>query len=543
MPATPDTLDFRYGPGMITVDRAGIIRRVVHDSRPGVSYLLEAGTVTVQLAGEQVRWKQTGWQADSDEVEVAWEVAGVLRLAVRHTFAAGWGMRLAVTNIGETALTLDDLQLALVAGDQYVPWGLAAGAEAAYSLHPLDGAGPVLGGLLKLGSVRSLGPGGASLGRIDLAPGGRYILVWQWSWYATPRALAAGRHPGVPGSTYLIAGQSVRILAGSDVAVLAPDRHLVVAPDGETTELIPSGPGDYSVELRSALGAVGYRLHCAAPADNLLARLADALLRGARTPAGVIRLETAAAGLVVQHAFASGIEHMDEAVEALDLLTSRLRTAATWDPLSAAYLCGEAVRIDEVELIDVAAETMQAAELVEPGLGLAALRLSVSSLVVGRDFGAVLDRLQSLTAAPASDAEPADADAALGRDIGRLELMAVLASSRPQAAPQPDLIANVARIGVWLGAGLKGEPVRRLGLVRLAQLGAVLELLPEQLEPAFHRRWPCPPSELAHRARAELLNRLQRNLSNGSGQRAAGQSTAEGLTAAAWLALGQPHNL
>jgi hypothetical protein len=132
MPATPDTLDFRYGPGMITVDRAGIIRRVVHDNRPGVSYLLEAGTVTVQLAGEQVRWKQTGWQADSDEVEVAWEVAGVLRLAVRHTFAAGWGMRLAVTNIGETALTLDDLQLALVAGDNYVPWGLAAGAEAAY---------------------------------------------------------------------------------------------------------------------------------------------------------------------------------------------------------------------------------------------------------------------------------------------------------------------------------------------------------------------------------------------------------------------------
>jgi hypothetical protein len=164
----------------------------------------------------------------------------------------------------------------------------------------------------------------------------------------------------------------------------------------------------------------------------------------------------------------------------------------------------------------------------------------VSSLVVGRDIGTVLDRLQSLAVAPAADAEPVDADAALRQDIGRLELMAVLASSRRQEAPQPDLIANVARLGVWLGAGLKGEPVRRLGLVRLAQLGAVLELLPEQLEPAFHRRWPCPPSELAHRARAELLNRLQSNLFNGGGQLAAGQSTEDGLVAAAWLALAQP---
>jgi hypothetical protein len=116
--------------------------------------------------------------------------------------------------------------------------------------------------------------------------------------------------------------------------------------------------------------------------------------------------------------------------------------------------------------------------------------------------------------------------------------MAVLASSRRQAAPQPELIAQAARIGVWLGAGLKGEPVRRLGLVRLAQLGAVLELLPEQLEPAFHRRWPCPPSELAHRARAELLNRLPRTMPKGSGELPAGQS--DGLTAAAWLALAQP---
>jgi hypothetical protein len=552
MPATPDTLDFRYGPGMITVDREGVIRGVVHDSRPGASYLLEAGTVTVRSAGGQVPFELTGWHADSDEVEVVWEAAGLLRLEVRHTFAAGWGMRLAVTNIGTTALTLDDVQLALVAGEKYVPWGLAAGAEAAYSLHPLDGAGPVLGGLLKLGSVQRLGPGGArgsrpprsqhspgvaSLGTIDLAPGGRYILVWQWSWYPTPRALGAGRHPGVPVSTYLVAGQSARIHAGSDVAVLAPDPHLVVAPDGESTELIPSGPGDYPVELRSALGAVEYRLHCAAPAENLLARLADRLLGGSRTPAGVIRIDTAAAGLVVQHAIASGIEQTDAAAEALDLLTSRLRTAPARDPLSAAYLCGEAVRIDEAELIDVVAEAMRAAELAEPGLGLAVLRLSVSSLVLGRDISRVLDGLLGLVVPSATDAEPADADAALRRDIGRLELMAVLASSRRQA-PQPDLIDHVARIGVWLGAGLKGEPVRRLGLVRLAQLAAVLELLPEQLEPAFHRRWPCPPSELAHRARAELLNRLQRVLADGSGELAAGQR--EGLTAAAWLALAQP---
>jgi hypothetical protein len=532
MPTAPDTLDFRYGPGVITVDSAGVIRRVVHDSRPGISYLAEAGTVNVQLAGEQVHWEQVGWQADSDEVEAVWQAAGRLRVAVRHTFAAGWGMRLSLTNVGPTVLTLDDVQVGFAAGHGYLPWALAAGAEAAYSLHPLDGAGPVLGGLLKLGSVQRLGAGHASLGRIDLGPGGRYILVWQWSWYASPRAFAVGRHPGVPATPYLIAGESARILAGSDVAVLAPNRHLVVAPEGESTELIPSGPGDYPVELRSALGAVRYQLHCALPAENLLGRLADQLLSGVRTPAGVIRIETAAAGLVIQHVMATGIERPDQAAEALDLLTSRLRTASIQDPLTAAYLCSEAVRTDEMELIDLAADAMRTAVAAKPGLGLAALRLSVSSLVLGRDISPVLDRLHAL-AAPAAEAEPADPDTALCADLGRLELMAVLASSRRQAAP--DLVAQVARIGVWLGGGLKGEPVRTLGLVRLAQLAAVLELLPEQLDPAFRRRWTCPPSELARRARAELLSRLQRMLPDGSGQLAAGHS--DGLTAVAWLAL------
>lgn len=549
MAVLPHSYEFRCGPGLITVDGSGMITGARHRSRPDASYLVEVGRVSAELAGEPVRWRQIGCQADSDEVEAVWEAESRLRLAGRHTFAAGWGMRLALTNLGEAAMTLDQVRVGLVGADDCAAWGLATGAEAAYSLHPSTGEGPLLGGLLKLGSVRDIGPAGALLGRIELAPGGRYILVWQWDWYPSARAFGAGRHPGVPSSCYVLAGQSAKIVAGSDVALLVPQGGLQVEQEGDVADLIPTEPGDHPVELRSALGLVSYRLHAAPGTADLLAELAARLLAGERTPAGVVRIDDASAGLVLQHGLAAGLDNPDEAADALDRLTTRLRGTAGLDPLQVVYLCGEAIRVGEAELIEAAAASLGAVPAPEPGLGLAAVRLRVGSLVLGLDVRPVLDHLRRLMLALAESAgsrpEPSSRDQrltgsdALRADLGLLELLAVLAPSKQRSADLGAMATVTARLGTWLGAGLKGQAVRPLGLARLAQLVAALELLPEQLESSFRRRWPCPPSELARRARAELLCRLSKDLLVDAATLDE-PSTGDGWLAAGWLAVAQP---
>jgi hypothetical protein len=542
MPA-PDSYSFTCGPGVIITDGSGVIIGARHRSRPAVNYLEEAGRVSADLADGPVQWRQVGWQADSDEVEAVWQADDRLRLAVRHTFAAGWGMRLVLANLTDATLSVDRARIALVGADGFAAWGLAAGAEAAYSLLPLAGNGPLLGGALKLGAVREIDPAGMHLDRIELAAGGRYIVVWQWDWYPQPRAFAAGRHPGVPTSSFILAGQSAKISAGSDVALLAPDGGLQVERDGETAELIPVVPGDHAVELRSSLGLVSYVLHCAPATADVLATLGTRLLAGDRTPAGVVRIDGAAAGLILQHGLSSGLDNVDEAADALDRLTTRLRAERGLDPLAVSYLCGEAVRVGDADLIEPAAAALGAAGTPQPGLGLAAVRLRVSSLVLGLDIGPVLDRLRELATPPAPDAEseeahPGPAADALRQDIGRLELLCVLAPAKGKSADLTAMVALVGRLGTWLGGGLKGQAVRPLGLLQLAQLVAVLELLPEQLEPSFRRRWPCPPSELARRARAELLSRLASALPATEDPNP--ESAMEGWLAAGWLAVAQP---
>jgi hypothetical protein len=258
-----------------------------------------------------------------------------------------------------------------------------------------------------------------------------------------------------------------------------------------------------------------------------------------------VRIDSAAAGLILQHGMSTGLDNPDEAADALDRLTTRLRADTALEPLAVSYLCGEAVRVGDADLIEPAAAALRAAGTPQPGLGLAAVRLRVSSLVLGLDIGPVLDRLRGLAAPPPLDAESEKADPgraatdALGHDIGRLELLSVLAPAKGKAADLAAMVALVARLGTWLGGGLKGQAVRPLGLLQLAQLVAVLELLPEQLEPSFRRRWPCPPSELARRARAELLSRLARTLPAAE-RKLDEASRAEGWLAAGWLAVAQP---
>ncbi len=69
------------------------------------------------------------------------------------------------------------------------------------------------------------------------------------------------------------------------------------------------------------------------------------------------------------------------------------------------------------------------------------------------------------------------------------------------------MIAALTAVGPWLGAGLKGRPVRPLGPDALGYLAAVLALTSEELSTAMRRRWGVSARELAEDALAEALRR------------------------------------
>jgi hypothetical protein len=534
---------FAAGAARITFDDAGSVVGVHHQNRPEHSYLLQTGAVSAHLDGKPVLWSGPEVQQDKDEMEVSWQLPGHIRLTVRHTFAAGWGMRLAFTNLSSTSLLLDQVVLSLRAAPDNSAWALAAGSEAAFSVHPAAGTGPVLGGVLKLGSVKRIDAVGVHLGRIQLVPEGRYILSWQWDWFANSRAFGRGRHSGVPPSLFLITEEPARITANSDTAVLAPGLEVIDDETDDTAELIAHSPGVYNVELRSSTGSVAYQVSAADPAEDVLAALADRLLGGSLTPAGVPRVDDAAAGLVLQHALTRGlVDQRDQATDALDRLVTRLSAKHQLEPLAIVYLAGQAVVTGEPDLLGTAAAGLLDCCDPAAGLGLALLRVRAASLVLGGSLGQVPDHMRDVVVAlGVVEQERADADpgVTLGRNLDALELLAVMTPVPRVAPPEPGVLARVARLGARLGGGLKGVPVEPVPLVRLAQLAVVFGLLPEQLEVTFRQRWLCSPGELARRAHTEVLNRCVSDIGASAGSLGDDAVPASVWVAAAWLALDQ----
>jgi hypothetical protein len=116
-------------------------------------------------------------------------------------------------------------------------------------------------------------------------------------------------------------------------------------------------------------------------------------------------------------------------------------------------------------------------------------------------------------------------------------LAIIVGSSEFEGKAERDVHALVGRLGLQLGAGLKGRPVVPIALVELAQIAVVLDLLPERLGAAFGRHWLCSPGELGRRARTEVINRCSHRRPERRGGRS---ETPEAIRqAAAWLALGQ----
>ncbi len=521
---------FSAGPGRVLVDEDGVVVGVRHGSRPDDSYLQRAGLVRLELHGELLRWPSVDVQHDNDEVEVAWQIDGCLRATFRHTFTAGWGMRLAFSNLATVPLALDRVVLSLQVAPGHCAWALAAGSEAAFSVQRDDGSGPVLGGVLTLGSINRIDSDGVHLDRIELPPGGRYVVSWQWEWFTNPWAFGRNRHPGVPKSLFLITEEPTRITVSSDLAVMAPGLEVINDETEEFAEFVAHRPGLYSVDLRSSAGSVAYQLSAANPADGVLATFADRLLNGSRTPAGVPRVEEAAAGLILRHALTRGlVDQRDEAADALDRLTARLSEGTRPEPFVAAYLAGEAVATGDRDVLGIAAADLLDGWGPAAGLGVALLRLRAGSLVLGTSIGRVLEHARSIAVtvnATRKEQDGIDLDGMIGRDLDELELLSVLASPR-SVAPDAGVVGRVARLGTRLGGGLKGVAVEPMPLVRLAQFAVVFGLLPERLETAFQRRWLCSPGELARRARTEVLNRCGHDAADSA------------IWPAAWLALDQ----
>lgn len=514
-------LSFRCGPARIDLSAAGAVTAVVHDAAPEATFLVAAGELRADVQGSPVAWGAPQLSADADEVEVTW-ATDRLQLVVRHTFAAGWGVRVALSNLGGDQISLDGAMLTWQVPTGRPAWALAAGAAASYAVLPPEGAGPLLGGVLRLGAVTRASAQGLHLGPVVIAPHGRYVVQWQWDFYGGPRAFDRGRHPDVPRRLDLLVGEAVTVATNEDVALVTSPGLQVETGRGQV-ELSAFEAGSYDVELRSARGLTGYTLRAADPLEMVLQRTATAALERPRTASGVVPLPDVDAALAVQRALASSLlEDPDVAEEALDLYSARLAEDPPADPRTVGYLCGEHSRTADPEPLRLAGRAVLASWAPVPGLGMAATELCLARLLAGESIAPVLDHLVRL----AGEAGLQAAAAPLAEQASLLELEVVTmarALTEGRAPAGSTVTRRVAALGGWLGAGLQGRAVTPLPVDGLAHLAAVLALLPEPVSAELRPRWGCTAHELARRGQTEVLCRL--------GSEAAGPALS-------WLVLG-----
>jgi hypothetical protein len=497
----------RCPPATITIQPDGEITAVVHDADPGVSYLDSGGRFDVIRSGQPVQWPPPSMAADRDEVELTFERDG-LRLVIRHSFVAGWGIRIACTNLGGQPMRIDQAMLGWRPAADHPAWALCAGATGSYAVQPASGRGPILGGVLTQGSFDSVGPDRLALASIELVPGGRYVLQWQWDWYADQRVFDRGRHPGVPRWPAYTVGEVASLTSDEDEALILPAGVRADVGDGQT-ELSAGAAGSYRVEIRGIRGVTRYDVAWADPLDQVVAGAAAHALGGPVTPAGVVRLEGVHTALACQYALArSAIDDREAVEDALDLFAARF-DEETPDPFALAFWVGESERTGDTDLLD-RAESALGQSVISPGLGLVATRLALAMVLRGRAVEGVVHRLRQLTAA--RQLRPGDPAAdPLSVRAARLELALV---GRPRDATGQEgeaaagIADQVAGLGAWLGAGLTGRSVRELSIPTQAQLAATLSLTDQSLSTGVRRSWGCSAHELGRRTAVQVLSRL-----------------------------------
>jgi hypothetical protein len=491
-------LTFTFGRGAVTLAADGRILGVRADAGDSPSYLAGGGDVVVNRPGGTVAWSSPTLSADIDEVEYSFCTAAGLGLVVRHSFGAGWGIRIALTNQGDDDLALQPSWLSWEPSPDHLAWVLAAGATGTAVIQPPDGAGPLLGGRLTMGSCDFADSAGLGFGPLMLAPGARYVISWQWDWYRSPRAFDHGMSLGVPRRFYLPVDQSVAIASDLDEAVVAPGVHLERVRG--QLELSSAVAGRFAVAVSSARGVTRFAVEWVDSREVRLAAAADEVMGQPASAAGVIQLADVDAALVIQWAVTRGVmAHPYPAEDALEVFTAGVAETGVADPRVAAFFCGEFERTGDGELVELATRWLLQTSAVQPGLGLAGTRICLARILLGRPVAPVTDHLARLagTSGPARS---------LFEQAAALELsLLTMAHPAPSRHEVQRVTAALTTLGPWLGAGLKGRPVHPLGPDALSYLAAVLALTSEELSTAMRRRWGVSARELGEDVLAQAL--------------------------------------
>ena len=488
----------------VVIDETGRALEVRHPSRPERSYLSVAlPEVMRRIDGRRLPLDPvpTRRLIDADEHELTLSDPSGIELTVRQMFVAGWQTRCVLANEGTEPVAIEVGWPFELPADA-IGWAVTDGAEAAFFAQPDDGRGPLLLGRLRQGSITSVAGGRLRTPLLELPAGARYVLAWDWSWLPEP-AEYVRRWPSLhPAAATVVRGGVVALPAGPDVATVVPD-GIALERDDELIQLGAADPRTADVELRSARGVVSLRLCWTPSAAELLAETAAGELARPPGPRGVIGLPGLDAAVVVQYALgAELVDDPDAAGDALDQFTAR------WDAgrgtggrvdagVGGLFLCGEYERSRDQSVLDLAVETVLAADHPEPGLGIAGSRICAALVAAGRSPGPVLHRLVALAARPA----PEGALAAV------LELRMVTQPTVPGAATD-GLLGPVLALGTRLGSALPGGPVVPPPTDVLGQLLAIFATLPDALAEPTRRAWGVPAADLAARLVPTLIAAL-----------------------------------
>ncbi len=515
-------LTFVADPAVVSCTEDGRISGIRHPAAPQARWLLELGLGDLVVSGRRLDWGAPRVTVDTDEVEVCREAPGFGHAVLRHSFAVGWTTRLVLANDSDRPWRAVRLRLRVTTADGCRVWALATGSAALLALVATDGRAPVLGARVTAGAVTGADADGLLLGPIDLGPGDRFATQLQWHWARNPRVFTERWVGANPRRTVFRPGEALALPDDPDTAVLveavsddAAPAELTEAPGQR--EVVVRGVGRYRVGLRSSRGSADLDVRWAPPPADLLRAAAEAVLAGPRTRAGVVRIDDVGAAVLVQHALAGpGFAAAAAAAEALDRFTARAdpagapRTSGATEPLLAVYLAGEHDRLGEPELLDRAVALLDATGL-RPGLGIAAVRVSVALLLAGRALGDALRPVIALAGeAAAGTVSPAahpGLPTAGGLEVATTELR--LATLRLGPARPADLQAAVIGLGRRLGAGLPGQPAPAADAAELAHLVAVLRLVPDELRGALCTDTGYSADELAERVALGLSDRLR----------------------------------
>lgn len=479
----------------IDFDETGELVGVWHRKRPAQPYLRRLALDRLICDNQPITWSDDRTVIDADEVERTWTAVGVARVELRHSFAADWRMRLAVTNLAATAWT-GRVRLVLEPGEGFRSWGMSLVGESTYAVLPWTVDLPILAARSVHTPIDAAWAGGLQVSPVVVAPGDRFVAAWDW-WSTPHTGGLADRLPAdVPRRLTVVVGEEIWVRADPDTAVVAPP-DVDTVDDQDHRVLSTAEPGRRRVEVRSARGSSVLDLSWVPAPTDFLTATAERLLAEPPGRNGVVRLPDLVTALVVQRAARGpGLQAVTEAADALDLFTARMIHTTDDPALPVIFLSGEYDRTGDRDQLTEAAGRLAAARAVTPGLGSAVVRAGLAAVAAGRRPTLPAVRPTSVDFAPFAEAAAA------------LEFQ--LAGASPARLLDDGSIPNLLhRLGVELGAGLPGRGSSHLSVDDLGHGLAVLHLVPDALYPLWSSWFVVPVPELLDALALELVDRLE----------------------------------